>query len=180
MPRPKRAAIIAAGRLWDEAKNLVLLDEAAADIDWPIEIAGEANHPEGGQARLRTARALGVLTPAEMAERLGLTAIFAAPARYEPFGLGILEAAASGCALVLGDIPSLRENWDGAAVFVSPDDRPGWRAALAALIANEHRRENLGALAHQRAQQFSREEMAGRYAALYRKLIDMAERPEVA
>ena len=34
---------------------------------------------------------------------------------YEPFGLSILEAAASGCALVLGDIPTLRENWSEAA-----------------------------------------------------------------
>ena len=44
-PQPKRAAIMAAGRLWDEAKNLALLDEAAADLDWPVEIAGEASHP---------------------------------------------------------------------------------------------------------------------------------------
>ena len=31
--------------MWDAAKNLALLDEAALGIDWPIEIAGEANHP---------------------------------------------------------------------------------------------------------------------------------------
>ena len=33
-------------------------------------------------------------------------AIFFSPALYEPFGLGVLEAAARGCALVLADIPS--------------------------------------------------------------------------
>jgi glycosyltransferase involved in cell wall biosynthesis len=169
-PRPKRAAIMAAGRLWDEAKNLALLDEAAALVDWPIEIAGEANHPEGGQARLRAARALGVLTPAEMAERLGSAAIYAAPARYEPFGLGILEAAASGCALVLGDIPSLRENWNGAALFVPPDDAVGWRTTLSCLIACDSRRDALGRAARRRALTFAREHMAARYAALYREL----------
>ena len=42
-----------------------------------------------------------------------------APARYEPFGLGILEAATQGCALVLGDLPSLVELWKGAARFVA-------------------------------------------------------------
>jgi glycogen synthase len=171
MPRPKRAAIMAAGRLWDEAKNLALLDGAAAEIDWPIEIAGEANHPEGGQARLRAARALGVLTPAEMAERLGSTAIYAAPARYEPFGLGILEAAASGCALVLGDIPSLRENWDGAALFVPPDNSGAWRTTLSCLIACDSRREMLGDAARRRALAFTRERMAARYAGLYRELV---------
>ena len=171
-PRPKRAAIMAAGRLWDAAKNLALLDEAAADIDWPIEIAGEANHPEGGQARLRAARALGVLTPAEMAERLGAAAIFAAPARYEPFGLGILEAAASGCALALGDIPSLRENWDGAALFVPPDDAGAWRTTLSCLIACDARRAALGDAARRRALAFTRERMAARYAQLYRELAE--------
>jgi glycosyltransferase involved in cell wall biosynthesis len=179
-PDSKRPVVMAAGRLWDEAKNLSFLDELAGELPWPVEIAGDCAHPESESVRFSAVRPLGMLNSGEMAEHLGEAAIFAAPARYEPFGLGILEAAASGCALVLGDIPSLRESWDGTAVFVSPDDRPGWRAALAALIANEHRRENLGALAHQRAQQFSRDKMARRYAALYRELIDMAERREVA
>jgi glycogen synthase len=169
-PQPKRAAIMAAGRLWDEAKNLALLDAAATNLDWPVEIAGEANHPEGGQARLRAARALGVLTPAEMAERLGATAIYAAPVRYEPFGLSILEAAASGCALVLGDIPSLRENWDGAALFAPPNDVGAWRTTLSCLIACDSRRETLGAAARRRALVFSRERMAARYAELYCEL----------
>ena len=57
-------------------------------------------------------------------------AIYALPARYEPFGLSALEAALSGCALVLGDIPSLREVWGDAAVFVPPDDAGGLRDAL--------------------------------------------------
>jgi glycogen(starch) synthase len=171
-PQPKRAAIMAAGRLWDEAKNLALLDEAAADLDWPVEIAGEANHPEGGQARLRSARSLGVLNPAEMAERLGSAAIYAAPARYEPFGLGILEAGASGCALVLCDIPSLRENWDGAALFAPPDDIGAWRTTLSCLIACDSRRDALGEAARRRALTFTRERMAARYAELYRKLVE--------
>ena len=114
---------------------------------------------------------MGVLTPAEMAERLGSTAIFAAPARYEPFGLGILEAAASGCALVLGDIPSLRENWDGAALFVPPDNSGAWRTTLSCLIACDSRREALGDAARRRALAFTRERMAVRYAELYRDLV---------
>jgi glycogen(starch) synthase len=54
------------------------------------------------------------------------------PARYEPFGLSVLEAALSGCALVLGDIASLREVWGGAACYVRPgDSRAAPRAACA-------------------------------------------------
>jgi len=121
-----------------------------------------------------------MLTPGDMAERLGHAAIFAAPARYEPFGLGILEAAASGCALVLGDIVSLRETWAGAAVFVPPDDKAGWHASLRELIADSDRRRHLSEAARQRAQSFSREVMARGYAALYNELLGGAERREVA
>ena len=50
--------------------------------------------------------------------------IFVSAARYEPFGLAVLEAAQAGCALVLSDIPTFRELWDGAALFVPRRRRP--------------------------------------------------------
>ena len=62
------------------------------------------------------------------------------PARYEPFGLSALEAALSGCALVLGDIPSLREVWGDAACFVSPSGNGELAAVLRDLIAQPERR----------------------------------------
>jgi glycosyltransferase involved in cell wall biosynthesis len=176
----KRPVVMAAGRLWDAAKNLALLDDVAAALPWPVEIAGPATNPEGGAAECAAARLLGTLTPAEMAVRLGRAAIFAAPARYEPFGLGILEAAASGCALVLGDIPSLRENWEGAAVFVAPDDRAAWRGALRHLIDDEGDRALWAFAAQQRARGFSRERMAERYAALYPEMTAGSVQREVA
>jgi glycosyltransferase involved in cell wall biosynthesis len=179
-PAAKRRVVMAAGRLWDAAKNLALLDDVATALPWPVEIAGPATNPEGGTACCTAAQPLGVLTPAEMTVRLGRAAIFAAPARYEPFGLGILEAAASGCALVLGDIPSLRENWEGAAVFVAPDDRAAWRAGLRDLIEDESDRALWAIAAQQRARGFSREAMAARYAALYRVMVDDRLQREVA
>lgn len=179
-PRPKRAVVMAAGRLWDMAKNLTLLDDIAGEIAWPVEIAGETAHPESGVARFGAARLLGLLGPAEMSQRLSAAAIFAAPARYEPFGLGILEAAASWCALVLGDIASLRELWHGAAVFLPADDPAAWRSALNALIAEPDRRRRLAVAAQERARGFAREAMGRRYAALYENLIGRGERREVA
>ena len=121
---PKRPVVAGAGRLWDAAKNLTALEAVAPGLDWPVEIAGDVEHPESGTANFVNARLVGRLTSAEMARQLGAASIFVAPAVYEPFGLAILEAAAAGCALVLGDIASLRENWDGAALFVDPEDRP--------------------------------------------------------
>src|SRR5207248_1474826 len=152
--------IMAAGRLWDAAKNLALLDDAAVQLDWPVEIAGDVTHPETGTAGLARARLLGRLSPPDLAARLAAAAIYAAPARYEPFGLGILEAAASACALVLGDIPSLREIWHGAALFVDPGDPGSLTDALQHLIGNCRDRERLAEAALQRAGNYSQARMA--------------------
>jgi hypothetical protein len=72
---------------------------------------------------------------------------------------------------VLGDIPSLRENWDGAALFVPPDDIGAWRTTLSCLIACDARRDALGMAARRRALNFTRERMGARYAELYGELI---------
>jgi glycosyltransferase involved in cell wall biosynthesis len=58
--------------------------------------------------------------------QMNRAAIFAHPALYEPFGLCVLEAARARCCLVLSDIPSLRELWDGAAVFIDPRNPDAW------------------------------------------------------
>ena len=125
VPGTKRAFILAAGRLWDEAKNLRALSRISGAVPWPVIIAGPLSMSgQEGAAREQAAadyggvQLMGALTQAELARLYGAAPIYAHPARYEPFGLSVLEAALSGCALVLGDIPSLRELWSGAAVFV--------------------------------------------------------------
>jgi glycosyltransferase involved in cell wall biosynthesis len=91
--------------------------------------------------------------------------------RYEPFGLSILEAAEAGCALVLSDLASLRENWDGAAEFVDPQDPEAWRDALNGVAGDEARRRQLALLAVQRAQRFPNSRMVDRYVDLYQSLL---------
>ena len=105
-------------------------------------------------------------------DRLALddTAIFAHPARYEPFGLAVLEAANAGCALVLGDIPSLREQWDRAAVFVAPGDERAHATALQELIADEELLHSMAIRARLRARCNDARTMAARYLALYTRL----------
>ena len=87
---------------------------------------------ERQRARSRSiVHSLGRLTHAAACAALAAASIYALPARYEPFGLSALEAALSGCALVLGDIPSLREVWGDAAIFVDPDDHDALAARSA-------------------------------------------------
>jgi glycogen synthase len=184
VPREKEPMILCAGRLWDAAKNVAALDAVAASLPWPVLLAGEEEHPDQahrGSARSRHARRLGRLSPEALACFLSRAAIYALPARYEPFGLSALEAALAGCALVLGDIPSLRETWDGAALFVDPESPPMLRRILAGLIRQSDRCAALGALARARALALTPTRMAESYFAAYGEVLAErgahAERP---
>jgi glycogen synthase len=133
-------------------------------------VAGEARHPEGGTVRFRTVQRLGPLASAELAWWLGQAAIFALPARYEPFGLTVLEAGLAGCALVLGDIPSLREVWDGAALFVPPDQPDVLAEVLEHLSRDVGWRELMAQRARARALRYTPALMVHAYVRLYAKL----------
>jgi glycosyltransferase involved in cell wall biosynthesis len=167
--------VLAAGRMWDAAKNLGALAAVSGQLEWPVHVAGETRHPEGGGAAMPGVTALGCLPPEELAQWYGRASIYVLPARYEPFGLSVLEAGLSGCALVLGDIPSLRELWQGAACFVPPDDHATLAATIQGLIADPRRRRVMGRLARRRAVQYSTRRMVMRYLGIYAELCSGGE-----
>jgi len=141
----------------------------------PVNVAGNWQRPDGTGTPPEHLHYLGRLSSSEMAERYGRACIFALPARYEPFGLSILEAALSGCALVLGDIPSLRELWAGAAIFVPPDDPDSLTQALHRLIADPAYLSAQGDLARRHARSYGTERMVARYLDAYAELLDATQ-----
>lgn len=168
---PKRDVVFAAGRLWDKAKNIAALCDAADGLSWPVLIAGEAVSPDGVSITLPSnVVPLGVLGADDIATRLAEAAVFASPARYEPFGLAILEAALSSCALVLGDIATLREVWGDAALFVDPDDADALRDTIEALLFDSERAATLGRQARRQALTYSSKRMGRDYMAAYQSL----------
>jgi glycogen(starch) synthase len=168
----KQSTILAVGRIWDAAKNLKMLASVAKDLPWPVCVAGPGAPERGdGAALARNVRWLGALPPAEISLWYAQAAIFVAPSRYEPFGLAALEAALAGCALVLGDIPTLRELWGGAALFVPPDDREQLAHVLGLLIADDELRASFGRLARERAATFSAARMTAAYQNAYAEVI---------
>jgi glycosyltransferase involved in cell wall biosynthesis len=173
-PTWKRNLVLSAGRLWDEAKNVTALAPVSQSFDWPIRLAGASQSDRnradlGGRLEL-----LGELPRPALLEQMRQSAVFVAPARYEPFGLSVLEAAACGCALVLSDIGTFRELWDGAALFVDPDDSDDIARTLATLRADPALRTRLQAAARRRADRYSAVAMQARYRELYRELSSSA------
>jgi len=161
-----------AGRLWDRGKNIATLDAAAA-LGAPILAAGPLAGPGGDGVTVEYLDCLGTLDAAAVGTRLAARPIVVSAALYEPFGLAMLEAAQAGCALVLSDIPTFREIWEDAAVFVPPRDATGFAQAITGLLADPAERARYGAAAVQVAERYTvaamRDGMAAVYAAVARR-----------
>lgn len=162
--------LVGCGRLWDKAKNLGVFDAAAEGLPWPAHVIGDTSGPDGQTFVPRALRPLGALSHDDVNSWLHRASIFVHPASYEPFGLAVLEAAAAGCALILADIPTLRELWDGAAEFHNPCDSAQLHAALNVLIADPAKRAALAAAAQRRAAEYGVDSMAAAYAKVYGSL----------
>jgi glycogen(starch) synthase len=170
-PGRKEPLLLCVGRLWDEGKNLQLLEAAAGRVPWPVYVAGDTRTGEGGHRVPAGVRPLGRLDELRLRGWLARASIYVHPALYEPFGLSVLEAALAGCALVLGDIASLRENWEGAASFVDPRDAEALAASIRALAADSARRLELAGRARARARELSPDRMARAYLSAYGWLL---------
>ncbi|GAY20794.1 MULTISPECIES: glycosyltransferase family 4 protein [Sphingobium] len=167
-PQAMQDHVFTAGRLWDEGKNVRVLDEAAARIAVPFRAAGPLEGPQGGAIGLRSLLPLGPLDSMALARHLASRPVFASAALYEPFGLAVLEAALAGCALVLSDIPTFRELWDGAAIFVHPHDARGFTLAIEELLGDGAARGEMGQRAQARAGAYTPAATAAHMAAHYR------------
>lgn len=119
--------VLSCGRIWDRAKNVEALARVASRLPWPVKVAGWDSDAYAA------VESLGWLGRRELESVMDRASIFALPALYEPFGLSVLEAAQRNVALVLGDIPSQREIWADAALYVDPTDDDELAAAITTL-----------------------------------------------
>lgn len=159
---------VTVGRLWDEAKNVGMLQSVNSPI--PIYIAGERKHGASvAPKQMGRSILLGALSDSSLVSLYARSSIYIATSIYEPFGLAPLEAALCGCAVVANDIPSLREVWGDAALYFN-----GARALSNLLHHLNRNTEELSLLrqvALARASELTAERMTHGYEAIYRSLL---------
>src|SRR5690625_263417 len=169
----KEKIILCAGRVWDEAKNLKILCSVAEQLTWPVYVAGENRHPETAEeSSLKNVNFLGKLNSEEMKYWFSKAEIYVNPAFYEPFGLSVLEAAQSGCALVLSRINSLQEIWKDAALYFNPTNEKKLKQQVFKLINEKNTRKLFRQKAKNRYTHFSRQNFGRQYFEVYQNLIE--------
>lgn len=161
----RQTQAVTVGRLWDEGKDLALLEEV--DFPMPLLVAGEASGPEtASKLSGRHVTLLGQLSQAEVFDLFRRSSIYVVTSQYEPFGLAPLEAALCGCALVARDLPSLREVWGDAAIYFR--DAAELSQILRTLSLDPELVAAMAQRANEKAQRcFGRKQMTERYLALY-------------
>jgi glycogen synthase len=172
----KENLVLTVGRLWDPAKQVSLLTKC--DCGWPAVIAGETQHPDQAY-RTETKKIVcegmlelkGKQTPEQLRPLFSRSSIYAATSRYEPFGLALVEAALSRCAIVANDLPVFRELWGETACFFRTDDVASLRETIARLRNDRELRLQHAELAYQRARRhFGADRMVDEYLEMYQTL----------
>jgi glycogen(starch) synthase len=99
--------------------------------------------------------------------------MYVSAARYEPTGMTIVEAALSRCALILNDIPSLREIWGPAAVYFRTNDADSLSEAVRILNQDPELRRSFANRSFNRAREcYNSNRMTSNYIQLYRSVMN--------
>ena len=142
------AVVLYVGRLQPE-KNLTLLAEAFNAIRSQNPrargvVAGAGTAADELQRACPEINLLGHCEGDDLAEIYASADIFLFPSREDMFGNVVLEAAASGLAVVAFDRASAGDYLRGAALLIAMDQPRTFVAAAVALVGNRDERQRLG------------------------------------
>ncbi len=89
----------------------------------------------------------------------------------ESFGIVVVEGMAAGCAVVASGLPAFVRVAGNAARFVAPGDADGLASEITSLLDDDDTVRTLGAIAVERAQQFSGKIVAAAYIDAYEEAL---------
>ena len=161
------AAMAGLGKIAADVPHRFLL---AGETGGPfLEVATELRGVEHGLAPDRVEFLGAIADTAHLARLYSRADVVVLPSRYESFGLPVLEAMACGTAVIVSDLPALREVAGEAGVYVRPGDVDGWASALHSVLTDPARREQMRRRGLERATAFGWRQCAQRTQAVLEK-----------
>ena len=103
--------------------------------------------------------------------------LFLYPTLYEGFGLPVIEAMASGIAVITSNTSALKEIAEGYAHLVDPLDIDGMAKAIARCMGDSEHRASLAKLGLRRAEDFRWDRTAKKTLEIYLDVIEGREPP---
>jgi phosphatidylinositol alpha-mannosyltransferase len=157
-------------------KGLDVLLAALADLPRDVRVWVGGDGPQTAELRAGVGHDprvewLGRISDDERAARMRACTVYCSPSvRGESFGMVLLEAMASGCALVASDLDGHRNvASDGVDALLTPvGDAAALAKAIRRVLDDESLRAELVAGGRRRADQLSMAHLAERYEAIYR------------
>lgn len=178
----KRPFVLALGRK-QAYKNGSLVWRIAEALDArgiDVYVAGdldESSIRQFGPQKPRNIRLLGRVSDDDLALALSHALCFVFPSRIEGFGLPAVEAMALGCPVIASNAPCLPEICGDAALYVDPDDRESWIAAIDRLRLHPTARLDLIAKGYRRAGRYTWRAAAETYLDLMARVDREADVP---
>jgi glycosyltransferase involved in cell wall biosynthesis len=173
----KNNAVLAIGRILDPAAQINLLAERSHPV--PVCVV-DAKQPEHcSETVVRTDVGFndgqegvvlrGPRSETQLRVLYSRASIYVSASRYEPTGMTILEAALSRCALILNDIPAMREIWGPAAVYFRTNDGDSLSEAVRIINSDAELRRSFANRAFNRGREcYNANRMTSNYIQLYR------------
>jgi glycosyltransferase involved in cell wall biosynthesis len=177
-------SILFVGRVYPNQKGLETLIRAvsqiARSVNWRLDIVGE--DWSGAAGVLELARKLGIhdrvqvlgeLSRANLVEAYQTADLFVLPSLFEPFGIVLLEAMASGLPIVasrVGGIPEVVEEGK-TGLLVEPGNPEELRKALETLLSDTNLRNRMGQAGRERAVLFSWTTIVPQIQKVYEEVI---------
>lgn len=176
--------ILYVGRVYLDQKGLEILIRAASilpnSIRWRLDIVGE---DWGGAAKIlelaqklkirERVRILGRLDEAKLVDAYYSADVLVMPSLFEPFGIVLLEAMASGLPIVASNVGGVPEVVDEekTGLLVEPGNPKSLAAALEYILSNESLRRSMGRAGRKRVSQFSWDLIVPKILKVYEQVI---------
>ncbi|MHC4095788.1 MAG: glycosyltransferase family 4 protein [Planctomycetota bacterium] len=176
---PKEKSILMCSRILPR-KGFQYAIQAVKDmeLDWQVNVVGEGPYlpelkklAEGSKTPIKFWGWLDNNDP-KFYELFSKSAIFIFPSEAENFPSALLEALASGMAIITSTAGGCPEVVGKAGILVEPGDTEGIRKMLTKLVDSDQLRQQLRKQALERARQFNWENIAQQYLNCYDQILN--------
>lgn len=176
-PKKKEKKILVVSRLFERKGIQYVINAMECIKDYKLVICGTGPYKEQlnqqiEKSRIKNVQLLGYVSPERLKQEYETSSIFVFPSSAESFGVVLLEAMASGCAVITTNDTGCPEVVGETALLINPKSTEEIKMALIKLIENDSLRKKLGVSARKRVEKnFAWTIIAKQYLNVYEDVL---------